>query len=145
MNGLPKMVDSPYGWSLWRGILSSLPKFVNGLSFKVGNMRNVRFWLDEWCGDASRIYIGKRDTRMGLWRIMCMMENGTYIYEGEDRERRRAVFYVEATTSQLHIFFYSAQRRKLFGRVDWTCSTIGWSLAVDRCQKYAGKMATGWE
>ncbi|KAF5196930.1 hypothetical protein FRX31_013484 [Thalictrum thalictroides] len=34
-NGVPKPIDSPYGWSLWRGILSSLPKFKEGLSFKI--------------------------------------------------------------------------------------------------------------
>ena len=47
-----RVVNGPYGVSLWKHIRSGWEKFERFIAFKVGNGARTKFWVDTWCGDT---------------------------------------------------------------------------------------------
>ena len=46
-----KVVNGPYGVSLWKNIRSERDKFSRFVTFQIGTGAQIKFWLDVWCGD----------------------------------------------------------------------------------------------
>lgn len=46
-------ISSPYGVSVWRGILKRMDWFLKQIQFRLGDGSFIRFWKDIWAGFAS--------------------------------------------------------------------------------------------
>lgn len=45
----PNMVRSPYGTSIWKGIISHLDSFIKGVGYVAGRGARIAFGEDKWC------------------------------------------------------------------------------------------------
>ncbi|KAF5187614.1 hypothetical protein FRX31_022801 [Thalictrum thalictroides] len=77
-----------------------------------------------------------------LEAIMVLLRN-VNLNDGRDEW----VWKWHGSELRVNYAYFSAVHRDAdsLAESDWTCSTTGWSLDGDKCQKYAGKMAAGRE
>uniref|UniRef100_A0A2N9EPE9 Reverse transcriptase zinc-binding domain-containing protein n=1 Tax=Fagus sylvatica TaxID=28930 RepID=A0A2N9EPE9_FAGSY len=46
-------VTGPYGVCFWKAISNGWDRFLQFVSYKVGDGSSIKFWTDRWCGETS--------------------------------------------------------------------------------------------